>query len=141
VKRGGGALAASGPNIERARSLRRKMTLPEVVLWQLLRARPAGFKFRRQYPVGGYVADFACISAQLLIEVDGAAHDCDGQPRIDALRQHDLEANGFSMLRIAARDMLKDPDAVVRMIIADCEARTPLHRPAAGSPPRSGEEL
>jgi very-short-patch-repair endonuclease len=117
------------------------MTLPEVVLWQLLRARPAGFKFRRQYPVGGYVADFACISAQLLIEVDGAAHDCDGQPRIDALRQHDLEANGFSMLRIAARDVLKDADAVVRMIIADCEARTPLHRPAAGPPPLSGEEL
>jgi len=141
AEHGGGALAASRPNVERARSLRRQMTLPEVVLWRALRMRPQGFKFRRQHPVGGYVADFACLSARVLIEVDGGAHEFEGLARIDALRQADLERSGFSVLRIAARDVLDDLDAVVRLIVARCEARAPLHQPSASPPPRFGEEL
>jgi very-short-patch-repair endonuclease len=140
AKRGGGALAASRLNIDRARELRRTMSLPEVLLWQALRGRPDGHKFRRQHPVGGYVADFACLSARLLIEVDGGGHGFDAQARIDALREADLNQGGFTVLRIAARDVLNDMDAVVRMIVAECEVRTPLHQPAAGPPPRAGEE-
>ena len=140
VKRGGGALAASRPNVERARSLRRQMSLPEVLLWRALRTRPEGFKFRRQHPIGGYVADFACLSARLLIEVEGGAHEFVQQERIDRLRQADLERTGFTVLRIAARDVLRDIDAVVRMIVTRCEARPPLHQPLAGPPPRSGED-
>ena len=141
VKLGGGALAASRPNIERARELRRSMTLPEVQLWQALRARPDGFKFRRQHPVGGYLADFACLPARLLIEVDGQVHEDDKIARIDQLRQADLESHGYAVLRIAARDVLDKLDGVVRMIVAECLARAPLHQPSAGPPPRAGEDL
>ena len=141
AQHGGGALAASRPNAERARILRKSMTLPEVVLWQALRTRPTGFKFRRQHPIGGYVADFACLSARLLIEVDGDFHSHGNAAAIDRLRQADLEATGFEVLRIAARDVFEDLEAVVAMIVTTCEARTPLHQPAAGPPPRAGEEL
>jgi very-short-patch-repair endonuclease len=98
-------------------------------------------KFRRQHPVGGYVADFACLSARLFIEVDGGAHEFADRASIDALRQVDLERMGFAVLRIAARDVLDDIDAVVRMIVARCEALTPLHHASHGPPPRNGEEL
>jgi very-short-patch-repair endonuclease len=141
AERGGGALAASRPNTERARSLRRQMSLPEVLLWRALRTRPEGFKFRRQHPIGGYVADFACLSARLLIEIDGGAHEFGDQARIDALRQADLERTGFAVLRIAARDVLDDLDAIVRMVVTQFEARAPLHQPLAGPPPRVGEDL
>jgi very-short-patch-repair endonuclease len=57
------------------------------------------------------------------------------------LRKTDLERTGFTVLRVAARDVLDDIDAVVQMIVARCEALTPLHQPAAGPPPRSGEGL
>ena len=140
VKRGGGALAASRPNVDRARKLRRAMTLPEVLLWQALRTRPDGFKFRRQHPIGGNVADFACLSARLLIEVDGEIHGYDEPVGIDRLRQIDLESHGYAVLRIAARDVLNELNGVVRMIVAECLARAPLHQPAAGPPPRAGED-
>jgi very-short-patch-repair endonuclease len=141
AEHGGGALAASRPNLERARQLRNEMTFPEVLLWQALRTRPGRFKFRRQHPVGGYVADFACLSARLLIELDGEVHSHRDIAAIDRLRQSDLEAAGFKVLRIAARDVLDGLEAVIAMIVTKCEARAPLHQPAAGPPPRSGEDL
>ena len=141
AQRGGGALAASRPNADRARGLRRAMTLPEVLLWQALRTRPGGFKFRRQHPIGGYVTDFACLSARLLIEVDGEVHSDHEVATVDRLRQSDLEATGFHVLRIAARDVLDDLEAVTVMIVTQCEARAPLHQPAAGPPPLAGEDL
>ena len=141
VKRGGGALAASRPNAERARSLRREMSLPEVVLWQALRARPQGLKFRRQHPIGGYVADFANLPRRLLIEIDGVSHGRGDNPKIDALRQVDLENRNYQVMRIAARDVLENLDGVVRMIVDRCAAPLPLHQPAAGPPPRAGEDL
>ena len=112
MKLGGGALAASRSNIERARELRRSMTLPEVQLWQALRARP-----------------------------DGQVHEDDKIARIDQLRQADLESHGYAVLRIAARDVLDKLDGVVRMFVAECWARAPLHQPSAGPPPRIGEDL
>ena len=54
-------VGASNENIRLARRLRRTMSLPEVLLWNVLRTRPDGLKFRKQYPIGGYVADFACL--------------------------------------------------------------------------------
>ena len=141
AQHGGGAFAASRPNVDRARRLRRQMTLPEVLLWRALRTRPGGFKVRRQHPISGYVADFACLSARLLIEVDGETHSDSQAMTIDRLRQSDLEVTGFRFLRVAARDVLADLSSVVTMIISHCRAPAPLHQPAAGPPPRSGEEL
>ncbi|MFL6725529.1 MAG: endonuclease domain-containing protein [Sphingomicrobium sp.] len=127
--------------VKRARKLRRQMSLPEVLLWQVLRKRPAGLKFRRQFPISKITTDFACLERRLVIEIDGEGHSLGDQPRRDAVRDALLEREGFRVLRIAARNILKDMDAVVRFILATCSDVGPLHQPAAGSPPRSGEEL
>jgi very-short-patch-repair endonuclease len=121
-----------------ARRLRRKMTLPEVILWHWLRQRPDGMKFRRQHPTGPYVLDFFCSDARLAIEVDGEAHSSGDRPQRDEARDRWLEAAGIETLRIAAVDLLDDADAVLTWAVNEARARLPLHHPAApvGPPPR-----
>jgi very-short-patch-repair endonuclease len=70
----------------RARALRRNLTLPEALLWQVLRRRPNGFKFRLQHPIGRCIVDFYCAAAKLVIEVDGQSHSMGDNPQRD-LRQ------------------------------------------------------
>ena len=143
MKRGGGGpivLQSPIKQVKRARSLRRQMSLPEVLLWQQLRKRPAGFKFRRQFPVGRITTDFACLGARLIIEVDGRWHDFGNQPIRDEARNNILARCGFDVLRISAQDVLKDMEAVIRSIVAHCSESGPLHQPSAGPPPRSGED-
>jgi very-short-patch-repair endonuclease len=144
VKHGGGVpriLQAPIKQVKRARRLRRQMSLPEVLLWQVLRKKPDGLKFRRQFPIGKITAGFACLERRLVIEVDGENHSYGDRPRRDAARDALLEREGFRVMRIAARDVLCDLDAVLRFILATCSDVGPLHRPAAGPPPRSGEEF
>jgi very-short-patch-repair endonuclease len=118
------------------------MSLPEVLLWQVLRKRPAGLRFRRQFPIGQITADFACLDRRLIIEVDGEGHRFGDRPRRDVARDALLRRKGFRVMRIAAGDVFKDMDAVLRFIIATCSEVGPLHHDAArrGPPPRSGEE-
>ena len=129
--------------VKRARTLRREMSLPEVLLWQALRKRPNGLKFRRQFPIDRITTDFACLSHRLIVEVDGEGHSFGDQPRRDAARDAVLSRDGFRVTRIAAQDVLSDVDAVLRFIVAICSEVGPLHHDAArrGPPPRSGEEL
>ncbi|MCD2325425.1 endonuclease domain-containing protein [Sphingomonas sp. IC-56] len=117
------------------------MLLPEVLLWQALRKRPGGFKFRRQHPQPPYRLDFACLEARLAIEVDGEHHARGDRPAADRVRNRVLAEYGFATLRIRAREVLSDLPAVITAIVAACRVRAPLHhRPAAGGPPpRSGE--
>ncbi len=104
-----GALRAPDKTFSRARELRRKMSLPEVVLWQALRkGRLAGLRFRRQHPIGPYILDFYCPSARLAIEVDGFAHNNAAQASHDARRQVWLSQRGVTVLRIRAIDVLRD---------------------------------
>jgi very-short-patch-repair endonuclease len=117
------------------------MSLPEVLLWQQLRRRPGGHKFRRQFPTDRMTTDFACLERRLVIEVDGEAHSFGDRPRRDAARDAALSREGFRLLRIAARDVLKNMDGVIRYIVEACSNVGPLHRPSGGSPPRSGEEF
>jgi len=73
--------------LKRARALRQKMTLPEVVLWEeLRRAKLKGLQFRRQHPIGPYILDFYCSNARLAIEIDGASHDHERQAEHDERR-------------------------------------------------------
>lgn len=102
-----------------ARALRRSMSPPEVRLWQALRTRPAGLKFRRQHPSGPYVADFYCHVARLVIEVDGEAHDRGDRPSRDAW----FAQRGLQTLRLPARAILNDLDDTVRGIIATATMR------------------
>ena len=126
-------------NVKRARGLRRTMTLPEVVLWAQLRKRPEGLKFRRQHPAGPYVLDFYCEQARLCIEVDGAAHDFGDNPANDHSRDRWLANSGIRTVRIAARDVLRNLDGALQLILLECRAK-PLHHSAApnGPPPLQG---
>ncbi len=129
----------TGPSrtIRRAKTLRRKMTLPEVILWHHLRARPAGLKFRRQHPAGRYVLDFYCDAIRLAVEVDGEVHNRGDQPSHDAARDAWLSSWGVRTLRIPAVAVLTDVDAVIRHIVDT--AQTPSTS-FAGSPPPAGED-
>ena len=71
----------SKATVAKARALRRVMSPPEARLWQVLRTRPEGLKFRRQHPVGPFVLDFYCADARLGIEVDGEVHGMGDNPR------------------------------------------------------------
>jgi very-short-patch-repair endonuclease len=108
--------------IVRARELRRSMSLPEGQLWQELRKRPGGFKFRRQHPIGPYVLDFYCPATRLAIEIDGASHDMGDNPQRDEKRDAWLREQGFRIVRFTARDVLNNMDGVIRMILADCSS-------------------
>ena len=99
------------------------MSLPEVLLWQILRQRPQGLKFRRQHPVGPYVVDFYLPERKVAIEVDGMAHDMADQPERDARRDAWLAAQGFTLLRVAAKEVLADPVAAADRIVRFCMAR------------------
>ncbi|NNC73273.1 MAG: endonuclease domain-containing protein [Sphingomonadaceae bacterium] len=106
---------------DRARALRKDGSLPEALLWRELKKRPGGFKFRRQHPVGRFVADFYCHAALLAIEIDGAAHDHGDQPEFDVRRDRWFESQGLNVLRIPARDVLSDLDTSVRHIVDHAE--------------------
>ena len=134
-------LAGPPSTVKKARKLRKEMSWPEVILWQRLRQRPAGFKFRRQHPAGSFILDFYCSEALLAIEVDGMAHEFDHRAGQDVARNDWLEQRGIITLRVSAGDVTRDPDGVAESIIAVCVERSnPLHQPSAGPPPRSGEE-
>ena len=99
-----------------SRDLRRKETPPERMLWSLLRDRRlGGIKFRRQQPIGPYVADFFCEAASLVLELDGHSHD-DTHDK-DRRRDEFMQSRGLTVLRICNSDLLKDPSAVADMIL------------------------
>jgi very-short-patch-repair endonuclease len=110
----------TGPKktILRARKQRQEMSLPEILLWQVLRGSPEGIRFRRLQPSGQLVSDFFCHTAGLVIELDGDTHSRGDQPEFDAKRDAWLQSNGLVVERIAAKDVLRDLDAVYRFILA-----------------------
>ena len=128
-----------GKTVRKARQLRRTLSLPEVALWAQLRTRPHGFKFRRQHPAGPCVLDFYCAEARLCVEVDGEAHNFEARAVADARRDALLTEHGIETLRIGARDVLTDLNAVMTHIFNTAASRSPLHHPAApgGPPPRA----
>ena len=127
---------AEGRGVPRARKLRQSMSLPEVILWRLLRTRPDGLKFRRQHASGPYILDFFCSDARLAIEIDGEAHSRGERPQRDAARDAYFARAGIRTLRIAARDVLEDINAVVTLVLVEAAARLPLNHPSGGPPPR-----
>jgi very-short-patch-repair endonuclease len=106
-------------NILKARALRRSMTLPEGLLWQVLRQRPGGFKFRRQHPIGPFIVDFYCPVRHLAIEVDGASHNMGDNPDRDIRRDAYLRELGLRIVRFDAADVLHNMDAVAQTILSE----------------------
>jgi very-short-patch-repair endonuclease len=101
---------------DRARQLRRDMTDAERLLWLLLRNRRlADCKFRRQHPIGPYIADFARVQRRLIVEADGGQHGA-LRAEADAHRTEWLQAQGWRVLRFWNDDVLRRQDAVVDAI-------------------------
>jgi len=95
----------------RARSMRREATDAEQKLWLLLRDRRLGnAKFRRQAPVGPYIADFVCLKRKLIVEADGGQHV---ENRRDFVRDQWLMSEGYSVIRYSNIDILKNPEGVL----------------------------
>lgn len=114
-------MRAEQRTFDRAKALRRDLTLPEVILWECLRGRRLGLRFRRQHPAGPYVLDFYCAEARLAVEVDGAHHDLPEQMSDDQRRDRWLGAQGIRVIRIAATDIL-DEKALDGMLVMIAEA-------------------
>jgi very-short-patch-repair endonuclease len=119
---------------ERARQLRRNMTLAEVLLWKRLsRKQLLGFDFDRQRPIDEFVVDFFCKELCLAIEVDGQSHDFKQAP--DARRQEALERLGVRFLRFWDVEIKNDRESVLRRIEEWIRNNPP--RPS-GTPPMEG---
>ena len=122
-----------------AKRLRREMTLPEVLLYRLLKQRPDGLKFRRQHPFGKrIVLDFFCAERRLGIEIDGISHDMGDRPERDARRDAHLRTQGIKVIRIPAADVLRDAHAVAQSIVSICATIPPPSALRAATSPRGG---
>ncbi|MDR7223159.1 endonuclease domain-containing protein [Aminobacter aminovorans] len=105
-------------NRNNAKSMRRKMTDAELKLWNELRAhRLMGLGFRRQYPVAGYIVDFACPAHKLIVELDGSQHADAANVEADAVRTLRLEQDGWTILRFWNDDVVRDMDNVCQNIV------------------------
>jgi very-short-patch-repair endonuclease len=90
---------------QRARELRQTMTTPELILWRALRQGLTGFKFRRQVPIGRYIADFVCEQRRLIVELDGSQHV---DSSWDRQRDQWLSEQGYMVLRFWNQEVYKN---------------------------------
>lgn len=94
---------------ELAKKLRKKLTPPEFMLWDCIKARqPGGPIFRRQYPFGRYILDFYCIKAKLAVEVDGNDHTRPEVVLRDEIRDAFLKSHGVFVYRIPASEIFRN---------------------------------
>ena len=111
----------------RARELRQEMTPTEKRLWIHLRGRRfAGFKFRRQTPIAGFIADFYCHDEKLILEIDGSVHEEPQQKARDENRDIALRTRGFKILRFTNETVFQTMESVLRKI---AEAAKLFYRP------------
>lgn len=110
---------ANRETVERAKRLRREMTDVEWRLWGHLRNRQLdGARFRRQHPIGTYIADFICLDKRVIVEVDGSQHADAEQMAHDARRTTWLESQGYIVMRIWANEVDENPEGVLAEILA-----------------------
>jgi very-short-patch-repair endonuclease len=101
---------------DQARLLRREAGQPERRLWSRLRNHRLGVKFRRQHPIGPYVADLFCYQARLVVEIERGQNQCDGGRAADALRIRHFEERGYRVLRLREDAVLRDIEAALHTI-------------------------
>ena len=106
---------------EYARVNRREMTESEELLWDVLRKNIRNYRFRRQHPIGDYIADFVCLPIRLVIEVDGGYHNTPEQQTEDQWRTDFLESRGYRVLRINNEEVAADAKEVLRIIKCEIE--------------------
>jgi very-short-patch-repair endonuclease len=130
--------------LARARDQRRAMTHAETIMWQCLRDRRSGEKFRRQVPIGPYVGDFVCVRARIIIELDGPPHEKADQQVRDRRRDKWLASKGWRVLRFSNELVIGGTDILMNQInaaIAGAKSPSSASTASALAPPvNSGEE-
>ena len=101
---------------ENAKEMRQHPTEAESALWEMLRGKKLGDKFRRQHVIGDFIVDFVCLQKQLVIEVDGGYHNDEAQKEADDLREKILQDLGYEVLRFTNEEVLGDTERVVEKI-------------------------
>jgi very-short-patch-repair endonuclease len=125
----------SGVQRARAKQLRRTMTRAETLRWRYLKAhRLSHLGFRRQVPMGNYIADFIAHSCQLVIEVDGESHNFQERLQNELQRDEWFASRGYRVLRFTNKDVLKNLEGVAQAILLAVEQGSPPSLPL----PRKG---
>ncbi len=104
---------ASSKKFEFARMLRREQTEAEQSMWQFLRNKNLGVKFRRQHPLDKFVADFFCFERKLIVEIDGGYHDLPDEKAKDDERTKVLNALGYKVIRFKNEEVLNNLKGVL----------------------------
>ncbi|WP_315836073.1 endonuclease domain-containing protein [Bradyrhizobium prioriisuperbiae] len=113
---------------DRARQLRQTMTPAETLLWRYLKAhRIDGLGFRRQVPFRNYIADFVCLSAKLVVELDGESHDFAEQQKADRDRDDVFASEGFATLRFTNDQVVSNLEGVVDVIRRTARSRVQIN--------------
>ncbi|GAB4424747.1 MAG: hypothetical protein OHK0015_03900 [Chloroflexi bacterium OHK40] len=114
----------SQPMQTRARQLRQEQTTSEALLWEQLRDRRlAGYKFRRQHPLGRFIVDFYCAEKRLIVELDGPVHNQHHER--DATREAALRAQGCQLIRFTNTEINSDLAGVCQRIIETLKRPSP----------------
>ena len=118
-----------------AKTMRRTLTKAEASLWSHLKGKQLnGHHFRRQHPIGPYIADFACVEAKLVLEVDGSTHMSIQDQTYDAKRTAFLEAEGWQVMRVWNNQVYENRAGILRAIdeVVTARAMSKLSSPACG---------
>ncbi|HEV8285005.1 MAG TPA: DUF559 domain-containing protein [Chitinophagaceae bacterium] len=113
----GGMFEGANPLVfELAKDLRKNMTAAEKILWIYLKEGVQGLNFRRQHPIGIYIADFYCHKIKLIVEADGLIHDKPEIKEYDEKCERDLEILGYHILRFSNKEVFTDIENVLEKI-------------------------
>jgi very-short-patch-repair endonuclease len=124
-------------SIERARDLRKSMSDAERHVWRAIRGGQInGFRFRRQHPIGVFIADFICLEKRLIIEVDGSQHAEPKQLAHDLERTAWLESRGYLVMRVWTGEISENLEGVLTSISQALE-QSPVKRDRPPPPRRA----
>ena len=112
---------ATPTTLETARILRKRMTNCEIMLWEKLKGKILGLRFRSQHPIDIFIADFYCHEARLVIEIDGEIHE--GRIEYDDGREAEIEKYGIKVIRFTNDEIINDIISVVNKIEAIVKER------------------
>ncbi|WP_404970463.1 endonuclease domain-containing protein [Vibrio campbellii] len=108
------------------RQLRTNMPKPEEILWQRIRRKQLGVKFRRQHGIGRYIVDFYCAELNLVIEIDGDSHFSDEGKEKDTIRDAFMETLGIKVLRFTNEEVMKQTESVLERLFNLVRSSNPL---------------
>ena len=134
---GEGVTGYDQPTLAKAKRLRRDLTEAERKLWKVLRSRQfEGAKFRRQQPIGPFIADFVCHENRLIVEADGGQH---AERVSDRGRTAFLEVAGYRVIRFWNNEILENLDGVARLIVTALATPHPARAAHESPSPSRGE--